>query len=207
MYRQLLTRRCDDGTFESLPSWSSASSLDFSRSCSTSTKRRNPAAFTSRGSCKRRLEGRSIFHRFIGTAREAATFSAKTRLFSGVALISAVAIFVFVLTEASAWRATRRSYSRLFFLKRKISAAEFDSNKAPASSSNSDGVAADSHTAVHAKINNSTPPVVIAMINHFYFGERFARVVPRCTLEGTGASLPCEFTADHARINDSSALA
>jgi len=55
--------------------------------------------------------------------------------------------------------------------------------------------------------NAAPPPVVIALMNRFYFGERYARVVHGCTWEKTGESLPCEFTADQARLNDSSALA
>ena len=51
------------------------------------------------------------------------------------------------------------------------------------------------------------PPVVIALMNRFYFGDRYARVVPGCTWKKTGANLLCEFTADQERLNDSSALA
>ena len=53
----------------------------------------------------------------------------------------------------------------------------------------------------------TTPPVVISLMNRFYFGDRYARVVPGCTWEKTGANLPCVFTADQERLNDSSALA
>lgn len=53
------------------------------------------------------------------------------------------------------------------------------------------------------------PPVVIALMNNFYFGERYERVVPGCTTGGkTGSTtLPCEFTANRARFDDSTALA
>ena len=61
--------------------------------------------------------------------------------------------------------------------------------------------------AVAASSSDATPPVVIALMNRFYFGDRYARVAPGCTWEKTGANLPCEFTADQERLNDSSALA
>jgi len=70
--------------------------------------------------------------------------------------------------------------------------------------------AADSITtsASDAAASDATPPrVVIALMNRFYFGDRYARVVPGCTWEKTGTNLPCEFTADQERFNDSSALA
>ena len=53
---------------------------------------------------------------------------------------------------------------------------------------------------------SSTPPVVVALANRFYFGDRYARVVPGCTWRG-GASLPCEFTSDQARFADADAMA
>ena len=62
--------------------------------------------------------------------------------------------------------------------------------------------------AVAASASDATPPpVVIALMNRFYFGDRYARVVPGCTWKKTGANLLCEFTADQERLNDSSALA
>ena len=65
-----------------------------------------------------------------------------------------------------------------------------------------------SPSAVDDSASNATPPpVVIALMNRFYFGDRYARVVPGCTWGKTVAILPCEFTADQARINESSALA
>jgi hypothetical protein len=48
-------------------------------------------------------------------------------------------------------------------------------------------------------------PVLIALVNDFYFGDRYARAVPECTWKGE--ILPCEITADHARFNASDALA
>ena len=68
--------------------------------------------------------------------------------------------------------------------------------------------AAVAASASDASASDATPPpVVIALMNRFYFGDRYARVVPGCTWEKTGANLPCEFTADQERSNDSSALA
>ena len=62
--------------------------------------------------------------------------------------------------------------------------------------------------AMAASASDAAPrPVVIALMNRFYFGDRYARVVPGSTWEKTGANLPCEFTADQERLNDSSALA
>ncbi len=68
--------------------------------------------------------------------------------------------------------------------------------------------AAVAASASDASSSDATPPpVVIALMNRFYFGDRYARVVPGCTWEKTGVNLPCEFTADQERSNDSSALA
>ena len=68
--------------------------------------------------------------------------------------------------------------------------------------------AAVAASASDASASDATPPpVVIALMNRFYFGDRYARVVPGCTWEKTGANLPCEFTAGQERFNDSSALA
>ena len=68
--------------------------------------------------------------------------------------------------------------------------------------------AAVAASASDASASDATPPpVVIALMNRFYFGDRYARVVPGCTWKKTGANLLCEFTADQERLNDSSALA
>jgi len=68
--------------------------------------------------------------------------------------------------------------------------------------------AAAAASASDASASEATPlPVVIALMNRFFFGDRYARVVPGCTWKKSGANLPCEFTADQERLNDSSALA
>ena len=108
-----------------------------------------------------------------------------------------------VVGKLSASEANHRSFLSLLFLNRKIS-AEIYSKEAHASSV-PDGAIAFSRTAASAE-NNSTSPVIIALMYRFYFGERFARFVPSCTWKETGESLRCEFTADQVRVNDSSAL-
>ena len=50
-------------------------------------------------------------------------------------------------------------------------------------------------------------PLLIALLNDFYFGDRYARVVPICTWRDKNVILPCEFTTDQARLNASDVLA
>lgn len=56
-------------------------------------------------------------------------------------------------------------------------------------------------------VSASAAPVLIALLNDFYFGDRYARVVPGCIWRDENTDLPCEFTADQARFNASDALA
>ena len=56
-------------------------------------------------------------------------------------------------------------------------------------------------------VSTSAAPVLIALLNDFYFGDRYARVVPGCIWRDENAVLPCEFTDDQARFNASDALA
>ena len=60
---------------------------------------------------------------------------------------------------------------------------------------------------VHPPASTSAAPVLIVLLNDFYFGERYARVVPGCTWRDENTILPCEFTTDQARFNASDALA
>ena len=88
--------------------------------------------------------------------------------------------------------------------------ASVEGEKATSSSSSSSSTtSSDSDTkttTTKTTTTTSTPPVVVALANRFYFGERYARVVPGCTWRG-GASLPCEFTNDQARLADADAIA
>jgi hypothetical protein len=87
---------------------------------------------------------------------------------------------------------------------------EAGANDADAAAAGARGGGRASSTAAAAgkttAATSSTPPVVVALANRFYFGERYARVVPGCTWRG-GASLPCEFTSDQARFADADAMA
>ena len=60
---------------------------------------------------------------------------------------------------------------------------------------------------VHPPASTSAAPVLIVLLNDFYFGERYARVVPGCTWRDENTILPCEFTTDQDRPNASDALA
>jgi hypothetical protein len=56
-------------------------------------------------------------------------------------------------------------------------------------------------------VSTSAAPVLIALLNDFYFGDRYARVVPGCTWRDENTILPCEFSTNQARFNASDALA
>jgi hypothetical protein len=56
-------------------------------------------------------------------------------------------------------------------------------------------------------VSTSAAPVLIALLNDFYFGDRYERVVPGYTWSDENAILPCEFTIDQARFNASDARA
>ena len=56
-------------------------------------------------------------------------------------------------------------------------------------------------------VSTSAAPVLIALLNDFYFGDRYSRVVPGCTWRDENTILPSEFTTAQARFNASDALA
>ena len=127
---------------------------------------------------------------------------------TGAVLVAVVFLFVLVSTAAKIG-GRRRFNSRLLVGERGDPLAVLDSAMIDLAVLDSAvPKAATTSSAVGDAASSAAPtPVVIALMNRFYFGDRYARVISGCTWGKTGASLPCEFTADQARFNDSSALA
>ena len=197
MYRQLLTRSC----FVDFDGPASGSSPNSSSNL--------PSACPSRRGGRRGCGvGVQVAVDSDNKGHEAAVGHAKKRL-AAIAGVAAIGVVVLVSTAKVSRGCSNIYFSRPLFVGKKTSVELYSAfssvvgaSAGTLASSSSSAAAA----AAVASVENSTTPIVIALLNRFYFGDRYARPVPGCT-KSNGESLSCEFTAEKERFDDAEALA
>lgn len=194
MNRQLLTRSC----YVDFDGPASGSSPNSSSSL--------PSACPSRRGDRRGCGvGVQVADSSDKDGRDAAVGRAKKRL---AAIAGMVAFAVVLVSTAAVSRGGSNFYSSWPLFAGKKTSVELYSVVASAARASAGTLASSSvaSAAAAASVENSTALIVIALLNRFYFGGRYARPVPGCT-KSNGESLSCEFTADKERFHDAEALA
>ena len=220
MHRQkLLTRSCGDDDIQGVERGGLCSRLSPDASSSDSA---SDSASAAPSPSRRRRRSSCSFGAFYGgdgdgmlsdCCGRAAVLSSWSFFFTGlggrrsgsVAAAAGMAVLLTVLLALNAPPRDGRYTRSLVEIREKYSTAMAKGTTVAAKEGTQVPTTATTTTTMPPPVSTSADPVLIALVNDFYFGDRYARAVPGCIWRDE--NLPCEFTADEARFNASDALA